>query len=79
MVCALLVFTGVVAWSRQISLGSISAATTFPLAVWIVQRPQLPVFLAAVVAGAFIVYRHTANIRRLHAGTEHQFNFGARR
>src|SRR5271163_4134236 len=39
MVCVLLVFTGVVAWSRQISLGSITAAATFPLAVWIVQHP----------------------------------------
>ncbi len=78
MVCVLLVFIGVVAWSRQISLGSISAAATFPLAVWIVQRPPLPVFLAAVVAGAFIVYRHWANIRRLHSGAEHRFHFGAR-
>jgi len=79
MVCVLLVFTGVVAWSRQISLGSITAAATFPLAVWIVQHPPLPVLLAAVVAGAFIVYRHAANIRRLHAGTEHRFHFGIQR
>jgi len=79
MVCALLVFTGVVAWSRQISLGSICAAATFPLAVWIVARPQHPIFLAAVLAGAFIVYRHRANIRRLHSGTEHRFSFGTRR
>ena len=78
-VCALLVFTGVVAWSRQISLGSVTAAATFPLAVWIVQHPQHPVFLAAVLAGAFIVYRHRANIRRIHSGTEHRFSFGAHR
>jgi glycerol-3-phosphate acyltransferase PlsY len=79
MVCVLLVFTGVVAWSRQISLGSISAAGTFPLAVWIVQHPPYPVFLAAVLAGAFIIYRHWANILRLHSGTEHRFSFGAHR
>src|SRR5580658_6711459 len=79
MVCALLVFVGVVAWSRQISLGSISAAATFPLAVWIVARPQLPVFVAAVLAGAFIIYRHSTNIRRLRSGTEHRFSFGAHR
>jgi glycerol-3-phosphate acyltransferase PlsY len=76
MVCALLIFVGVVAWSRQISLGSICAAATFPLAVWIVARPQLPVFLAAVLAGGFIIYRHSTNIRRLHSGTEHRFSFG---
>jgi acyl phosphate:glycerol-3-phosphate acyltransferase len=77
MVCALLIFVGVVAWSRQISLGSISAAATFPLAAWIVERAQLPVFLAALVAGAFIIYRHSTNIRRLHAGAEHRFRFGS--
>jgi acyl phosphate:glycerol-3-phosphate acyltransferase len=76
MVCALVIFIGVVAWSRQISLGSISAAATFPLAVWIVEHPQLPVFVAAVLAGAFIIYRHSTNIGRLRSGTEHRFSFG---
>jgi glycerol-3-phosphate acyltransferase PlsY len=79
MICALVVFAVVVAWTRHISLGSISAAVTFPLAVWIVSHPQLPVFPTAVLAGAFIVYRHRENIRRLHAGTEHRFNFGTAR
>jgi len=79
MVCALLVFAAVVAWTRHISLGSISVAATFPLAVWIVERPPFPVFLAAALAGAFIVYRHRANIGRLHAGTEHRFSFGNRK
>jgi acyl phosphate:glycerol-3-phosphate acyltransferase len=79
MICALLVFVVVVGWTRHISLGSISAAATFPLAVWIVEHPQHPVFLAAVLAGGFIVYRHRANIRRLHAGSEHRFSFGRQR
>jgi glycerol-3-phosphate acyltransferase PlsY len=79
MICALLVFVLVVAWTRHISLGSISAAATFPLAVWILVHPQYPVFLASVLAGAFIVYRHRANIHRLRAGTEHRFSFGTPR
>jgi glycerol-3-phosphate acyltransferase PlsY len=79
MICALLVFIGVVAWTRHISMGSISAAATFPLAVWIVEHPRLPVFLAAVLAGAFIIYRHRSNIGRLHSGTENRFSFGTRR
>jgi acyl phosphate:glycerol-3-phosphate acyltransferase len=78
MVCALAVFAGAVAWSRQISLGSISAAATFPLAVWIVQHPQLPVFFASVIAGAFVILRHRDNVERLHAGTENRFTFGAK-
>lgn len=79
MVCALLVFTGVVAVTRYISLGSICAVGTFPLAVWIVQHPQLPVFLAALIAGIFVVLRHRENIARMHAGKEHRFRFGASR
>lgn len=50
LICALIVFVVVVAWSRHISLGSICAAATFPLAVWIVQHPQLPVFVASLIA-----------------------------
>jgi acyl phosphate:glycerol-3-phosphate acyltransferase len=76
--CVLIVFVVVVAWSRYISLGSICAAATFPLAVWIVQHPQLPVFLASLVAGAFVIYRHRENIQRLHMGTEHPFSFSGR-
>jgi glycerol-3-phosphate acyltransferase PlsY len=79
MVCALLVFIGVVAWTRHISMGSVIAAATFPLAVWIVQHSLLPVLLASLIAAAFVVYRHGSNIRRLHSGTEHQFTFGGRR
>jgi glycerol-3-phosphate acyltransferase PlsY len=78
LVCVLIVFAVVVAWSRYISLGSICAAATFPLAVWIVQHPQLPVFFASLIAGAFVVYRHRENIHRLHTGTEHPFTFGGR-
>src|SRR5215469_4620578 len=78
LVCALVVFVGVVAWSRHISLGSICAAATFPLAVWIIEHKQLPVFLAALIAGAFVIYRHRDNIRRLRTGAEHRFSFGAR-
>src|SRR5215469_997185 len=48
LICVLVVFLLVVAWSRHISLGSICAAATFPLSVWIVQHPQLPVFFASL-------------------------------
>ena len=75
----LVVFVGVVAWTRFISLGSIVAAAVFPLAVWIIMLPPLPVEGAAVLAAALIVYKHNGNIRRLHAGTEHVFTFGGRK
>jgi glycerol-3-phosphate acyltransferase PlsY len=73
----LVVFTVVVAWTRQISMGSIVGAATFPLAVWLIQKPELPVVVATLLAGGFIIYKHSSNVERLHAGTEHKFTFGA--
>ncbi len=77
LAAVLVVFVGVVGWTRYISMGSIVAAATLPLAVWLILQPALPVVLAAVAAGAFIIYRHSSNIRRLRAGTENVFTFGA--
>ena len=73
----LVVFVVAVAWTRYISLGSIIAAATFPLAVWLIQRPPVPMVVAALIAGAFIIYRHSSNIQRLREGKEHVFRFGA--
>jgi glycerol-3-phosphate acyltransferase PlsY len=75
----LIVFVAVVGWTRYISVGSIVSAATLPLAVWIVARAPLPVFAAAVIAGAFIIYRHSGNIARLRAGTENVFSFRTRK
>ncbi|HEX3879362.1 MAG TPA: glycerol-3-phosphate 1-O-acyltransferase PlsY [Bryobacteraceae bacterium] len=79
LLCVLVVFVGVVAWSKFISLGSICAASTFPLAVWIVEHPPAPVFCASLIAGFFIVLRHRENIRRLYLGKENRFRFGGAR
>jgi glycerol-3-phosphate acyltransferase PlsY len=79
MIAVLLVFVAVVAWSRQISLGSVLAAGTFPLAVWLILQPSFSVVASSVIAGAFVIYRHSNNLRRLHRGSEHIFQWGARR
>jgi glycerol-3-phosphate acyltransferase PlsY len=76
LAAVLVVFVAAVAWTRHISMGSIVGAATFPLAVWIIARAPLPVFVASVIGGAFIIYRHSGNIRRLRAGTENVFTFG---
>jgi len=73
----LVVFLLVLAWTHYISMGSIVAAATFPLAVWLILQPAPPLILSSVVAGAFIIYRHSSNIRRLHDGSENIFRFGA--
>lgn len=73
------VFVAVVAWTQHISMGSIVGAATFPLAVWLIEKPPLPFVMAAVIGGAFIIYKHSSNIARLRAGTENVFTFGAKK
>src|SRR5436309_948789 len=69
----MIVFVAIVAWTRYISLGSIVGAATFPLAVWLVLHPSWPVMAAALIGCGFIIYKHSANLARLRAGTENVF------
>jgi acyl phosphate:glycerol-3-phosphate acyltransferase len=73
------IFVAMVAWTRHISMGSIVGAATFPLAVWLVLHPSWPVAAAAVVGGAFIIYKHRSNLARLRAGTENVFSLGGQK
>ena len=68
----IIIFVVIVAWTRYISMGSIVWAATFPLAVWLIHKEPLAT-LAAALAGAFIIYRHSSNIQRLRDGTENRF------
>jgi glycerol-3-phosphate acyltransferase PlsY len=70
-----IIFVVVVIWTRYISLGSIVGAATLPLAVWLVMQAPLSAVGASVIAGAFIIYRHSSNIQRLRLGTENVFKF----
>jgi glycerol-3-phosphate acyltransferase PlsY len=78
LAAVLVVFIITVAITRHISAGSILAAATFPLGVWMILHPPDAIFFASLIAGGFIVYRHKANIQRLHAGTENVFSWGRR-
>lgn len=75
----IVVFVAVVAKTRYISLGSIVGAATFPLAVWLILQPSIYIVGAAVIGGAFIIYKHKANLSRLRAGAENVFRFGAKK
>jgi glycerol-3-phosphate acyltransferase PlsY len=70
-----ILFVVTVAATRFISLGSIIGASLYWLAVYLIQHPPLPVMVLAVLTGAFIIWRHKANIARLRAGTENVFSF----
>ena len=78
LIAVLVVFSGVVLATGHISMGSIVAAATFPLAVWLILQPPLPMVAASILAGVFIICKHSSNIRRLHDGSEHEFRFGDR-
>ncbi|HUB32433.1 MAG TPA: glycerol-3-phosphate 1-O-acyltransferase PlsY [Bryobacteraceae bacterium] len=77
MAFEILVFVGVVAWTRHISLGSIVGAATLPLAAWLVEQSPVIVVITAAIGGLFIIYKHRSNIQRLRAGTENVFTLGA--
>ena len=76
---ALLIFIGIVLVTRYVSLGSIVAALTIPLLIWIQHvfiRPfEAPAaLLAAALLGALlIVFAHRENIVRLVQGRESKF------
>ncbi len=75
LLATLVVFVIVVAATGHISMGSIIAAASLPLATWLILHPPGSVILATLIAGAFVVVRHRANIQRLRAGKEHVFRF----
>jgi glycerol-3-phosphate acyltransferase PlsY len=60
---------------RFVSLASILGAASFPLAAALLQRGLwTPAFAACVILGpALIIVKHSENIRRLIAGTEHRW------
>jgi glycerol-3-phosphate acyltransferase PlsY len=79
MLAVLIVWVAAVAYTRQVSMGSILAAGTFPLAVWLLMQPPLSLLAASIISGGFVIYRHRANITRIRAGTEHLLSFGHRK
>ena len=68
----LVIFAIVVAIWRYISLGSIVATAAFPLLVYFMKHPPLPVVLGAAVSALIIIAMHHANIRRLLNRTENK-------
>ncbi len=74
IVAALIVFGAVFVATRIVSLGSISAAAVFPLAVLFFELRSRDVSSTLIVfsflLAALVIWRHRANIRRLQAGTE---------
>jgi glycerol-3-phosphate acyltransferase PlsY len=81
MVCVLAVWGVMLGWKRYVSLGSIAAAASAPLLIWIVEgnfshrgtADILPRLIAVTVGSTLIIARHRENIRRLVRGSEQKF------
>lgn len=66
--------------TRYISVGSISAAITFPIAYlsfalardWKPFGGQSPLLIFAILMAALVIFKHRSNIARLRAGTENR-------
>jgi glycerol-3-phosphate acyltransferase PlsY len=78
MLAILVVFVIIVAVTRYISAASVVCAAMFPLGVWMILHPPAPELISALIAGAFIVWRHKSNIVRLRAGNENRFSWKRR-
>jgi glycerol-3-phosphate acyltransferase PlsY len=73
----LIAWSAVVAKTRFVSLGSITAAVVMPVGIFLEARlggkPGLyPVLTVAIAVGLFVLYRHRSNIGRLIQGTENK-------
>lgn len=69
LLVALAVFIGLAALSNRVSVGSVTAAVSLPLAVLLIEKDWLLGGCAAIIA-LLIIIRHKDNIQRLLAGTE---------
>jgi acyl phosphate:glycerol-3-phosphate acyltransferase len=76
LLCAGVLFVAIVSLTRYVSLGSITAAATIPLFVWLQSvfvepvADLRPLLIAAIVGALLILFAHRGNIGRLARGTE---------
>ena len=68
----LLVFLLVVGGSRYVSLGSVTVAALYPLAMLWYTRALGPEVLCALLMAALVIWAHRSNIKRLLSGTENK-------
>lgn len=65
----IVIFSIALAVSRIVSVGSIAGAVSATIWMIVFARP-LPSVIFAIVGGIYVIWRHSANIQRIIAGTE---------
>ena len=83
VVVAVAVFAIVVIFWRYVSLGSVSAAASLPLLVYVLyapgHAPPVAVSTGTLLAAILIIIKHRWNIERLMIGTEPRFEIGRKK
>ena len=79
VLAALVIWLAVVLFWRYVSLGSMVAAASLPLLVYLLYdlkyAPPRAVSIGTLVAALIVIVKHRPNIQRLVAGTEPRFTF----
>ncbi len=65
-------FVAIIFFSRYVSLGSISVAAIYPVALVLLGGGLQPPLLCALGMAALVIWAHRSNIGRLLAGTENK-------
>ena len=78
LICVM-IFFAIVVTTRYVSVGSLTAASSFPLVLMLLDRMldrSVPnsVYVVSILVTGLIVFAHRSNIRRLINGTENRFN-----
>lgn len=78
------IFIAIVAWTKYVSLGSVIAASLYPILVYGHYRifglkEDVFVALITILIPLIIVYCHRENLKRLSAGTERKISFGKKK
>lgn len=67
---ALVVWFVVLVLSRWVALASMVASAVFPLALKLIDSPDMTTLIAVSAAAVLIIFRHSSNIRKMLSGEE---------
>ncbi|HYH04457.1 MAG TPA: glycerol-3-phosphate acyltransferase, partial [Bacillota bacterium] len=73
------VWVGFFVFTRYVSLASIIAVATYPVAVFFLYAGDISKLTFAVLLAILAIYRHKDNIVRLHRGEESRISFQKRK
>ena len=83
----LLVFVGIVAFTKYVSLGSVTGACLYPVVVYGHYKVIFPssaatngvMMLILILLATLIVYCHRENLKRISSGTERKISIGGKK